>query len=338
MRTTILGVIAITSTMTFACTMTETVTRTESESAKTEPSVVKPTDVGFKSKLAVAKSKITSLVAKRATTTTGKLGVRSGGSACGLSTGDTTCDSCLDGSCCTENKACVADADCTALIACGNACTDDACLAGCFSAHPTGVAILETLSTCVETSCSSACGGGGGGTGGSPSACGFASGNTTCDSCLDTNCCADANACLADKNCTDYLDCAYACSDAACESACKAAHPSGAAKLDVLSTCATTSCGTACGGSGGGGTGGGGSSCGLTSGDPTCDACLDTSCCAQTTTCLGSKDCLAVVGCYDTCADAACAAACDAAHPTGASELGAVFTCAQSNCASTCGL
>jgi hypothetical protein len=163
MRTTILGVIAITSTMTFACTMTETVTRTESESAKTEPSVVKPTDVGFKSKLAVAKSKITSLVAKRATTTTGKLGVRSGGSACGLSTGDTTCDSCLDGSCCTENKACVADADCTALIACGNACTDDACLAGCFSAHPTGVAILETLSTCVETSCSSACGGGGGG-------------------------------------------------------------------------------------------------------------------------------------------------------------------------------
>ena len=82
----------------------------------------------------------------------------------------------------------------------------------------------------------------------------------------------------------------------------------------------------------------GGASCGLSTGEATCDTCLDTSCCGQTTTCLGDADCVAVIGCYDTCSDSACAAACDAAHPAGSSELTAVITCAQSSCGAACGL
>ena len=352
MRLTTLGVIAITSTLTFACTTTVT---TETEPGSTAPATSKPDDPagGWRSKLAFSRpdGKASTVAAlSRKLGGAPKLAgpfprLRSGpapAGSCGLSTGDATCDTCLDASCCTQNTACVSDADCTALITCGDACRDDACFSACMSAHPTGAALLDTLSTCVGTSCSTACGGGSS----SPpptSTCGFGSGDATCDTCLDTNCCGAANACLGDAACTDLIDCAGACADAACESACMAAHPTGMAKITALSTCADTACGTTCGGPssgpgpGGPGPGPGPGSCGLTSGDATCDTCLDASCCAQTTTCLGDADCVAIVGCYNACSDATCAAACDAAHPTGSSKLTAVGTCVQASCATTCG-
>lgn len=344
MRLTALGVIAITSTMTFACTMTET----RAPAGGSEPTSAKPSDLGaWRSKLALTKrkaasaSKLTKLSGPKSGAP-GPMRVRSGGAAggaggaggtCGLATGDATCDACLGASCCAPNAACVGNADCTALVTCMDACRDDACFGTCLSAHPTGAGLLDTLSSCVETSCSAACGGPSSPPSGS--ACGFASGDATCDTCLDTSCCGAANACLADADCTALLDCAEPCADDACFSACEAAHPTGATKLGALSTCATTTCGSACGAPPSGPAPG---SCGLTSGAPTCDACLDASCCGETTACLGDADCVALVRCYGTCADGACAAACDAAHPGGATKLTAVYTCAQTSCAATCGL
>lgn len=344
MNAKILGVIAITSTMSLACTMTETRT-TEAEStdpASSKP-VEKPADSGWRSKLTLSRpganaAAIAALSAKvGAAPSRRALKTRSGGgggASCGLSTGDATCDTCLDTSCCAPNTACVSDADCTALVTCGDACRDDACLSGCMTAHPTGAALLDSLSTCVGTSCATACGGGSSGP--PTSACGFGTGAAACDSCLDTNCCGDANACLGDADCTALIDCAQTCSDSACEAACESAHPAGTAKMTALSTCANTACGGTCGGASSG-PGPGPASCGLTSGVATCDTCLDASCCAPTSACLGDADCTAIVGCYDACSDAACAAACDAAHPTGSTKLTAVFTCVQTSCASPCG-
>lgn len=335
------GVIAITSMLTFACTTTTT-----TETGGADPPSTKPSDPApsWRSRLALSRAgtKASSLGAISRRLGTGapaklggahKLSGGGGAGSCGLTSGDPTCDTCLDTSCCAENTACVSNADCSALLACGDACTDETCISACMTAHPTGAALLDTLGTCVSNSCATACGGGG-----PPpptSACGFGSGDVTCDTCLDTSCCGDANACLGDADCTALIDCVSRCSDAACESACEAAHPAGTTKLTTLATCANVTCGAACGGGGPGG--GGPGSCGLTSGNATCDTCLDTSCCAQTTTCLGDADCVALINCYDACTDAVCASACDAAHSTGATKIDAVAVCAQNSCAATCG-
>ncbi|HEY8078523.1 MAG TPA: hypothetical protein VIF62_30545 [Labilithrix sp.] len=341
MKASTLGAIAIASTMTLACTMTET--KTETEPAASNPA---PTSEAWRAKLSLAKPKASAALhafAQKKAPAASSHPLKAGGGGCGLSTGDPTCDTCLDASCCAENTACVSDADCQALLTCGDACTDDACFNACYSAHPSGAAKLDDLSRCVESSCASQCGGGGPPPP-SGSTCGFGSGDPTCDSCLDTSCCTDADACLGDADCTALLDCGNACADDACISACEAAHPSGAKLLDTLSTCVTSTCGSACASAGGGpGDGGPGGpppagSCGLTSGDATCDTCLNGSCCAPTTTCLGDAECIALIRCYDGCADDACASACDAAHPAATAEANAIFTCVQSSCSAACGL
>src|SRR5687767_13940209 len=136
MRLTALGVIAITSTMTFTCTTTTTTT-TESRGAEPAPAD-SPASEEWRAKLARSKSDTSAILGKkRAGGTAGNI-PWSGKSACGLATGEPTCDACLDKSCCTQNQACVNDADCSALITCGNACTDETCFANCFSTHPTG--------------------------------------------------------------------------------------------------------------------------------------------------------------------------------------------------------
>src|SRR4051812_44367426 len=131
-----LGAIAFASTLTLACTTT-------TETVTTEPGPDTPATKpdSFKSKLALSKSSrkssIIGALAAKAGQQTGGTHLKSGpggGGSCGLSSGDPTCDSCLDTSCCTENKACVADPDCNALIACGDACRDDACISACMSA------------------------------------------------------------------------------------------------------------------------------------------------------------------------------------------------------------
>jgi len=64
-----------------------------------------------------------------------------------------TCADCQDcafaGACSDETDACLADADCVALVDCLDPCTTQACDTACFNAHPSGAAIYDTLAVCV---------------------------------------------------------------------------------------------------------------------------------------------------------------------------------------------
>lgn len=85
---------------------------------------------------------------------------------------DTTCNACAEEQCCGPVNACYSSADCDdGYVNCIIACVllpDDAgadagdagpqaCLAQCGAQYPTGKALYDALSTCVETSCKSEC-------------------------------------------------------------------------------------------------------------------------------------------------------------------------------------
>ncbi len=272
--------------------------------------------------------------------------IRSGGApgTCGFTSGDATCDACITGSCCTEDAACNGDAECNALVACFDACTDDACFSTCQTTHAAGMTKLGTFLSCLDTSCRTDCGGpppedprGGGGGG----VCGgVTSGDAACDACLGTTCCGDVTACIDDADCRDFMSCLEGCGDTKCENACQATHPAGAAELGALSTCVSDNC-AACGG----GSApppppppppGTPASCGLSSGLSTCDACINTACCTQSSACVGDADCVAFLDCLNACGDEVCANACAASHASGAAKLGDVVTCLDSSCSASC--
>src|SRR5437762_2196253 len=100
-----LGAIAIASTLTFACTTTtETETREPGGTAPAAASPpAKPDDPAssLRTKLALSKSgshasTIAALAGKVKSLPAPKLKSGAGGGSCGLSTGDATCDACLD--------------------------------------------------------------------------------------------------------------------------------------------------------------------------------------------------------------------------------------------------
>jgi hypothetical protein len=89
-----------------------------------------------------------------------------------LPTGDPTCDSCIETSCCAADNACGTDPDCMNFGMCASDCEgidpdsglpDDAgadsgaCIATCESTYPTGATELNAIDTCLETTCASAC-------------------------------------------------------------------------------------------------------------------------------------------------------------------------------------
>jgi hypothetical protein len=74
-----------------------------------------------------------------------------------------------------------------------------------------------------------------------------------------------------------------------------------------------------------------------------CSYCTDQvstkgACVAQSEACSHDFDCIAVYDCYEPCSDAACYAACDAAHPTGAALSQAYQSCLCQACAEVGGL
>lgn len=134
---------------------------------------------------------------------------------------------------------------------------------------------LATMAACSSDDSSSGTGGaagsssGGGGTGGgsggsagsatggsagtaSGGSAGTASGGaaggtgTDCDTCLETNCKTEMDACMADTDCTKLLQCAGACADSACIQQCMTDNPNGATKFAPVATCAQTKCATEC--------------------------------------------------------------------------------------------
>jgi hypothetical protein len=69
-----------------------------------------------------------------------------------------------------------------------------------------------------------------------------------------------------------------------------------------------------------------------------CDNCAKTKCCSEVLACSKSSDCTALQECIAPCAqtDFLCITACQASHPEGDSELGAVGRCARSKCKVEC--
>ncbi len=78
-----------------------------------------------------------------------------GGSAGG---GGDTCTPCVEDNCAAEVDACNADADCTALLDCVQACSDTACITECQTAHPGGATLFADVFTCTQQNCAAECG------------------------------------------------------------------------------------------------------------------------------------------------------------------------------------
>ncbi len=82
-----------------------------------------------------------------------------------LSTGIASCDSCLEKSCCASENACGQSRECLSLITCMDACGESpdagpdptSCFNACANQYPAGANVLNSLDSCVETSCASAC-------------------------------------------------------------------------------------------------------------------------------------------------------------------------------------
>jgi hypothetical protein len=91
-----------------------------------------------------------------------------------LPTGDPTCDSCLETSCCSVDNACGSDPACMMFDECISECefpdggldpdagppSADAgeCISVCETEYPTGATELENLDSCLEGTCATACG------------------------------------------------------------------------------------------------------------------------------------------------------------------------------------
>lgn len=302
---------------------------------------------------------------------TGGTGGATGGSGgsvvCPIDTGWPPCNDCIDAECGTECANCVAEPECNSLLECLLACQNqnDQCSQDCVNQYPGGInTILELVGQngCVTANCGSACGSGGsggtggtGGTGGSAS-CPIQSGDAACDDCINGSCLDECLSCVNNVECTDLWSCIAGCNDdQTCINGCAQQYPNGINPLMALlgqDGCVPTQCNVACyggtggsGGTGGGGTGGtagsGGSStqCTLSTGDATCDACMNTSCLSQCENCAASPECVAMKECVDQCPpnDTGCTWQC--AQIGGVVTYGSLFGqwgCLASSCANEC--
>jgi hypothetical protein len=107
---------------------------------------------------------------------------------------------------------------------------------------------VDSVTSCTRTR-SRFCGGGAViFTPSSPSArCGNRTGTSTCDVCINTNCCAAQLTCDATPSCGALANCDASCgANADCRQRCYSTHPAGTAALDSLDGCVATACGSTC--------------------------------------------------------------------------------------------
>ena len=152
----------------------------------------------------------------------------------GGSTGGNACNMCVDSACQSQIAACNANPECVALYNCVTKCQDQTCEQACVNQHPGGVNALNAFGSCISSSCGTPCGTGGGmmppGMGGmSGGGQGGASGGNACDTCLQTNCGPQLNACNSPSTpCGQVLQCAQNCmNNTACVNNCAASNPAG---------------------------------------------------------------------------------------------------------------
>jgi hypothetical protein len=181
--------------------------------------------------------------------------------------------------------------------------------------------------TSTSTSTSTSDGGSGGG-----SMCGEIAPNPQCQSCSDTNCCAEGLACDVGTDCFDLLSCETQGGDA---SSCGAMYPNGVAPWNSYQGCLGTNCSDVCSAL----------TCAgdeLTFGDPNdanaqaCTTCVQEQCCDAAT---AASVAYTNQGCDidPTCAFDTDSAACDdsltSAACTGDAVVSAVASCVHDKCA-----
>ena len=124
-----------------------------------------------------------------------------------------------NGNCVNVTNACFKDAECSALVQCYQSCSSTSCIAGCNNAHVDGLTKYASILDCVCISgCPQACGN-------TPTCtapkCGLKVVDTTCASCIEKTCCAEAWECQSDTTCKKCFTTSTA--PAACAANAKAA-------------------------------------------------------------------------------------------------------------------
>ncbi len=166
--------------------------------------------------------------------------------SCSADPSATSCEVCVNSSCCSEVTACMAFPACANIAQCASECDgDQSCLANCGELYPSAVSSYNELASCNAANCSSECAmptmtaptGGN---------CPAAAGDTSCTTCLKEMCCSEAAACDVNSACAADRQCAASCSDTDCISACNSSYPAGASDYETYLECALTSCESAC--------------------------------------------------------------------------------------------
>ena len=145
-----------------------------------------------------------------------------------------TCDSCQaaaqSGACASQTNACANDPKCVQLGQCYAGCQTQTCISNCETqAGAQAVAKYQNYSSCIcntgcPTECADVC----------PAGCGVTSNDAKCDTCINSSCCSQAEACIGNATCKGCLS----APTALC---------SGNAQYAAFSSCLQNDCGTACG-------------------------------------------------------------------------------------------
>jgi len=153
-------------------------------------------------------------------------------SACGFAQPSAECASCMRSNCCAESMACEADTACKAAYACILGCKpgDADCTTWCLGSYARPDA-LAALTACTTDKCDSRCG----------LSCGaLVNGSSTCDDCVQANCCQENHDCASDEACVDIDFCSHRCLPAGsprCASDCGMTYPEGSDKSAARSAC-----------------------------------------------------------------------------------------------------
>jgi hypothetical protein len=154
-----------------------------------------------------------------------------GTTSCGLTTGDATCDACLDTACCAESTACVNDASCISCLTSSSppaSCNSDTAVTGfaaCYQSHcatacggssssssSSGGTTTSSSSssssgaTSSSSSSSSSSGAASSSSSGGSAGCGLTVTAPACNACITGSCCAQAAACAGDATCVACLN------------------------------------------------------------------------------------------------------------------------------------
>jgi len=175
-------------------------------------------------------------------------------------------------------------------------------------------------------------------------------GNATCNSCLFQGCSGQHSVCQSNAECLAIYQCATkAGCDQACVNSCFDSHPNGQREYTALYTCdqqrMCASCSSECGVA----------SCAPVDAGPEptndagpavdsgptppldCSSCTAARCTAEQGACSAGSDCDAYSTCVIASNDAASAAVCGTAHPSGKAASDALAACTGSKCKTECG-